>query len=775
MAENKLSSQLSIDTTDFKTQLSSINREIRVLESEFKKNTSGMQDWSKTSEGLEANIQSLSGKIEAQKRLVSAIQKEYEKSAAEKGKDARQTQELEIKLNKATATLNQWSADLKESEDALEKVGEESQDTGKKVEDLGDKQEKAAKKSEGFGKALNGLKGITAGVGKAITAVAVAASLAVTGMAGMVMKASDAASELVDLSNKTGVSVQQLQEMQYVGDQLGVSLDTMGGSYSRLIRAMNNAREGTGAIAEGFATLGVSVVDSNGNLRNSNTVFQETLTALGKMENETEADAIALQLFGRSAMELNPLIRAGSDEINRMTDEAYKLGAIMPTDAVEGLEAFGDEVASLKASFQGNMGMLAAAVLPGFQTLTGTAKEYMGEFTGILRESGGDIGKAGPEIGTFLAKIFTDLAKGLPGMMNTGLAIIQSLLNAIIASLPAMLPGMISMLQALIGFIATAAPMLIQAAIPIVTQLVLGIVALLPQLMEAGMEILLSLVDGIGSQLPMLIKTAIEMVISLITGIAQALPDLMAMIATLIPEIIITLIESLPLLIDAAIQLILALIDGLVIALPILIEYTPKIITAIFDALVTALPKIGEAAAKIINKLIDGIIKMIPELLKGVYELGKAIISGISDYYDAIRETGVNLVTGLWDGFVSRLEWIKDKVKGFFKSVVDTSNEAVQVQSPSRVFAGIGQYMAEGLGLGFENEMESVKRSINGAMSGFGADVTVSGSGNAGFHGNTVVNLGGITVYAKTKEDAREIASATEMGVLQAMRAAGMA
>ena len=119
-----------------------------------------------------------------------------------------------------------------------------------------------------------------------------------------------------------------------------------------------------GDLALAFNTLGVKTVDSNGNLRDSQAVFDDVIDALGKIENPVERDALAMQIFGKSAQELNPLIKAGSDELARLAQEAHDVGAVMDEETVAGLEAFDDTVASIQAGVKGMLGTLAGQFLP---------------------------------------------------------------------------------------------------------------------------------------------------------------------------------------------------------------------------------------------------------------------------------------------------------------------------------------------------------------------------------------------------------------------------
>ena len=127
---------------------------------------------------------------------------------------------------------------------------------------------------------------------------------------GLATDALDSADSIQQMADQTGLSAEKIQELSYVGDTLGVNIDTMTGSFSKLINNMSSASAGSGAANEAFQKLGISVVDNNGDLRDSQEVWQETITALGSVTNETERTAIAQDIFGKSASDLNPLISA---------------------------------------------------------------------------------------------------------------------------------------------------------------------------------------------------------------------------------------------------------------------------------------------------------------------------------------------------------------------------------------------------------------------------------------------------------------------------------
>lgn len=726
-----LSSTMSMDTTDFKTGINSANRELRVLESGFKANVASMGNWSKTSEGLEARLDTLGKKMEVQKGKVEATRAEYERMAAEKGANSIAAKELEIQLNDETASLGKMEFELKRTETSLKEMGDETSKAGEKTEDLGKKQDETKKKTNTLKSALNGLKDVAAGVGKALAAIGAAALGAIAGIGALVLKATDAAGELVDLSNKTGFSTTQLQEMKYVGDQLGVSLETMTGSLSKLTRNMASADD-KNDVGKAFATLGVNVRDGNGALRDSRTVYQEALQALGSMTNETERDALAMQLFGKSAMELNPLIKAGSQEINQLTAEAHKMGAVMSEADVSALESFGDELAGLKSGLQGNLGTIAAAILPSFKELTSGAKSYMQQLAMILSGSGGNLSSIGPQLGQLLGQIFQDMANKLPDMLELGLGVIQGLVGAISRSLPGLATAGVEIIRSLVEFLKTSFPLLIDAAVSMIKILGEGLISMLPDIVDAAVAIVLALAGGLISMLPMLVDGAMKLIIALLDGMTKALPKLIEMIVTIIPLIVETLMDNLPLLVEASLQLIIALATGLVEAIPTLLAEVPKMIESIVEAIVKSLPLIGEAAVELVMALLKGIIGALPELGKAAIEIIKTVVEGIGDLWEKITEVGANILKGILKGIIDNgAQFFKD-IKDFFGGIVDSVKDLLGIRSPSTVFAGIGKNMALGLGSGFTNAFGDVKRDLNGMIDGFSSNIAVSGLAYAG-------------------------------------------
>lgn len=742
---NAASGTLKLDASKFTESLARATAEMKKLESGFDASVSGMGDWKESSEGLESRLQSLGQMIAVQKEKARVLKEEYERVADAEGENSIQALKLETQYNKAQTSVGKYTKELEDTEKALGEMGDESGKTGKEVDKVGESSKKSEKEAKKFGDTLKDLgKGVgntLAGVGKAVAAVGAAAVGAVTGLTAMVMKSADVAGGLVDLSAQTGLTITQIQELDYAGTLLGLDVETITKSMAKFTNVIEGANSGVGPMAEDMATLGVSVTDSNGALRDSNDVYFEALNALGQLENETQKEIIAQNLFGKSYQELIPLINTSAEEMDALKAEAHAMGAVMEEDAVNGLESFGDELESLKMGAQGMMGTISAAMLPTFQGMTGMAKGWMGTLSGILSGSDGDMSKIGPQLGDLLGTIFTDLVGKAPGMVELGLGLIQGLLAALLAAMPQLIPAAIGIVVSLIEGISSMAGMLLEAAPELIMQLVNGLADALPDVVKSGTDVVLSLVAGIGQLLPKLIPAAVGMIVTIINGIAQALPQLMTSIAEIIPQVVIVLIENLPLLIGASLEMIVALVDGLVQALPVLIGYTPEIIIAIVGALVQALPMIINSGEQIITSLINGIKSLfsalrgsgsdaIKNLVDGIgtwlstmsskgRELMTKLIDGLKGSFSNLVQLGKDIVDGIWEGIKNAWGTLVSNFKNLLRGLFNSGQEEIDANSPSRVWAkGIGAPMAEGIGFGFLTEMDSVERSMRMTIAG---------------------------------------------------------
>lgn len=709
---------------EFKKALREINQDFKVLGSEMKLVTSQFDKQDNSVQAVTARNKVLNREIDEQKEKIDLLEKALKNSTDSFGETDSRTKSWATQLNHAKAELNDMERELDKNNAALDQAGSEFGEAEKQTDDFGDAVKKSANQAEDAGGRFEKLGGVLKGIGMAMGAALAAIGTAAVGagkaLMDMSVNAAAYADEILTASTVTGMSADSLQAYKYAAELVDVSMETLTGSMAKQLKSMASARDGSDKFASAYEKLGVSVADSNGSLRDSDAVYWETIDALGKVANETERDALAMQIFGKSAQELNPLIAQGSAGIAALTEEAKRMGAVMSGDSLNALGAFDDSIQRLKAGGEATKNMLGTVLLPQLQQLADGGVSLLGEFTRGLSEANGDWTKISEVVGNTVGGLVDMLMANLPNLIQVGLDIVTSIGGAIVENLP----------------------VIIDAAANIVMTLLQALVDALPQITQGALALVMTLVQGIIENLPALVEAAIQMIVTLATGLADSLPELIPSIVEAIILIVQVLIENMPKILDAALKIIQGLAQGLLNALPKLVDALPKIITAIINFIVSNLPKIIEMGISLTVQLAVGLIQAIPQLVKAIPQIISAIIDGLGKALSAVWEIGKNIVSGLWSGIQSMASWIRSKVSDFVGGIVSSVKGLLGIHSPSTVFAGIGGHMAEGLGLGFIRAMDGIRRDMYGAIpTDFDMDAQVHSSRALG------AQTGGTTIH----------------------------
>jgi len=699
---------------EFKRALSDINQSFKVLgsemklvESEFGKNENSVQS-------LTSKNEVLTKQIDAQKDKIETLRKALENASSSFGENDRRTQAWAVQLNNAQAELNGMERELKGNEKALDSVADEFNAAEKQADQFGDELDKTGKDADSAGGKFEKLgsfvKGVGAAMGVAFAAIGTAAIGAGKALVDMTVEAAAYADEMLTQSTVTGMSVESLQGYSYAADLVDVSMETLTGSMAKQVKSMSNARDGSAKFADAYAKLGISVADSNGQLRDSETVYWETIDALGKISNETERDALAMQVFGKSAQELNPLIAQGSAGIAALTEEAKRMGAVLSEESIEKLGAFDDSVQRLKQGSEAAQRVMGTVLLPQLQTLADDGVSLLGDFTSGLVEAGDDFDKISEVIGNTVGGLVDMIMENLPRIIQVGMDIVMAIVSSIASNLPT----------------------IVDCASSIVMTLLEGLIEALPAITEGALQLVLTLAQGIIDNLPAIIEAAILMIVTLALGIAEALPELIPSIVEAILLIVKVLLDNMDKILEAAFAIIKGLAEGLLNALPELINALPQIITSIVNFITNNLPAIISMGIQLTIQLAAGLIKAIPQLVASLPQIISALVLGLGKAVGAVFEIGKNIVTGLWDGIKSMGSWISEKVSGFFSGIVDGAKSLLGIHSPSTVFAGIGENMGAGIGVGFDQIMNKVTRDMQTSIpTDFSVDTNLNMKGTA--------------------------------------------
>lgn len=300
----------------------------------------------------------------------------------------------------------------------------------------------------------------------------------------------------------------------------------------------------------------------------------------------------------------------------------------------------------------------------------------------------------------------------------------------------------------MITTIAEQAPSFIDSALLIIQNFITGIQNNLPEIAKSAVSIVMQLLMGVLDMLPEILQLGIDLVVELVLGIAESADELIPKIVETMLQLfmIITDPENLEKIINAGITLIIALIDGIIKSIPKLIENGETILMALVNILSggqVLMLKIGWALLK---SIIQGLIEKIPELKNKANEIIDNLKQKLYDGISKIKDVGKQLIQGLWNGLKEKWNNLKSSVENLGNGIVNKFKSVFGIHSPSRVFRDeIGKYLAQGVGVGFEGELDSVyndmQRAIDLETSKMSANVEASGTYQMAMAGTPTFNL----------------------------------
>lgn len=743
MANESLSASFSIDTTDLKTGLAQANRLIRESESEFKAAAAGMDDWSKSSEGLDAKIKSLNDITDLQRKKVDALQSEYDKLIAE-GLDpaSKQAVDLRTKINNETAALNKNEKALGDAERALAELADEADEAGDAVEDTGDA-------ADGAGKGLEGLKGAAGVAAKAVAAVGAACVAAVGAFLGLAESTRESRTQMGKLETafaNAGMSAQSAEDTftelyGVLGDE-GRAVEAAQ-QLAQFANTEEELAEQSRILTGVFATYGDSIPTEG---------LAEGIAATISMGEVQGVLADALEWQGINLEEFNASLAACADEQEREALITETLNGLYGEAADKYKEVNADVIAAQEAQAgltqaMNDLGAIAEPIMTTLKNLATDVLQAMLPFVslmgdglqGALNGTAGAADQLAAGLGGILTALLDKVTAMLPMVIDTLVALIPQLITALLERVPMLLTALLGMVTQVINALAAVLPQIITTIMTILPQLINALIAAIPQLLQAAINLLMAIVnalptiitaliealpsvintiiDALTQAIPMLINAAIQLLMAIVDAIPTIIDALIAALPTIINCIIDGVVNAIPQLLDGAIQLLMAIVDAIPTIVLALIEALPKIITTITSTLSKRIPDIVKAGVALLKGLITAIPQMIPELIKSLPQIITAIVKGLGEGISDIFSLGQDIVRGLWNGIKDMGTWIAKKIKGFGEDVLGGIKDFFGIKSPSRVMADqVGKNLALGIGAGFEDEISDVNDKITGSM-----------------------------------------------------------
>ena len=593
--------------------LAAIAQRSKTLNAEMTALGKGFEDATLGQTNYERKSNLLNQQIENQKKLISALEEELKKSEKANGENSKKTEEWRTKIANANAALAGMQKDLDNLNDEEDEYSRNTEDATKKTSIFGD-----VLKANLVGTAItNGLKSIAQGIKNVAKAT-------VEGFTSSVKWADD----IEALSAQTSISTQTLQEWQYMAGLVDVEVETLTSANTKLVKAMSSAQSGSKSQTEAFEKLGVSVTNADGSLRNAESVMYEVFGALGQVGNETERDALSMQIFGKSARDLNPLIETGTDTLKAFAEEAHNTGYVLDEEAIGALTRTQDAMDRISASADGLKRNLSAEFAPVVASAMETALPHIQAFgQGIAGVFSGKVR---------IADFTTQIIAGLQGLVSQ----FQDHKNEIVQQ------GT-DFVQALTDGITIALPQLIDMAVPLVTSFA-------ESLVDAG-------------NIEKVVDSAIKIILALVNGLVSALPQLIKMVPEIVKQIVVGIVKNLPQIIATGNEIPLAIIEGILRAIGELISIGFEMGVKIVENFEKTDWK--ELGTQVINGLISGVKSMLSRLWNTITDVANGIVTrakkalGIASPSKKFAEIGRFAALGYGIGFEKEMQEVADRME----------------------------------------------------------------------------------------------------------------
>lgn len=321
----------------------SIDKELRNVDKALKFNPTSVELWRQKQDLLKQKIGETKDKLELLKQQQAAM------DASGVDKNSVEYQKLKREIIETESKLKTFEGQLKSIGNVnLRAASEQFKEWGTTL--------------DAAGKKMQGLSTAAAGVVASLGAIA--------------YKAGTNADDLNTLSKVYGIGTADLQKYKYAADLVDVSVEDIAKSHVKLEKNMYSAANGSKTQAAAFEKLGVSVTNADGSLRSGDEVYQDVITALGSMTNETERDALAQQLMGKSAANLNPLIEDQGETYKEVSDTMKKYNLdVVDQETLDRANEFNDSLDTMKllgtAALAQVGSQLAAVFAPALEKVVG--------------------------------------------------------------------------------------------------------------------------------------------------------------------------------------------------------------------------------------------------------------------------------------------------------------------------------------------------------------------------------------------------------------------
>lgn len=627
-ANAKKNAELAQKYESEKSKLETIGRTLGTTSKEY-------QEQAKVVDALEKELNDSNKAQEATEKSMSAMKMQIitTETSIVKAENSlnslnQQLEEAEKDADGAGDSIGELGKDASDASGDLGDMGEEAGRAGEDVAGAGDEAEDAGAKFEAFATiAVDSLKAIAL----ATTAVIAGATAVGKSIADLANETGKYGDEIDKESQKLQLSAETYQKLDYALQRNGSDIGQVSKAIKTITGDLADFQNGVEGASDKYEALGISLTNTDGSMKKTEEVLIDSLNALANMTDETQRNAMAQDLFGRSYAEMLPLLNAGGDSLKELMQEAEDYGMVMSDEAVKASAEYSDSLLKLKGTFTGVKNSIGAEFLPAItQIMDGMSDLMKGN------EGATDAIKEGAQ--TIITKIkdmipqITDFAQTL-GRTFLSIApdMLKSLAEGLLSGLPLLLPVVKEVIDKLLKTFTTLAPQVITVGIQLISQIISGIGTMLPSAVDSITKLIPLLVKSLTSGLPLIIKSAT----TLFGGILKAIPiiaqNIIPNLSDMIVQICDALTESVDILAEAGSELFDVLVTDVLPQLyNTLNKEAPKIITTVVNSLMKSIGKMQTAGGKMFASITQSLMQFIPILVKQMPLMLEAITTELT-------------------------------------------------------------------------------------------------------------------------------------------------
>lgn len=661
---------------EYKKALRDITSNLKLVSSELKLTNTEFSNGDKNIKQAKTSYDSMKNTLQSQKDKVKELKEELNKMEKEYGSNNETVRLFKTQLNNAE---NQ----LKQMEDATDKSNKELKEMKKGFEDAGDGALKFSDvlKANVLGDVIvGGLKKIgsaTLEIGKAFLDVGKQALDSYANyeqlVGGVETLFKDSANIVEDYANNA---------YKNAGLSANDYMETVTSFSASLLQSLNNDTAKSAEVAD----MAITDMSDNANKMGTDmSMIQNAYQGFAK-QNYTMLDNLKLGYGGTKS------------EMERLLADAQKISGIKYD-----ISSFADITQAIHV-MQEEMGITGTTAKEASTTIEGSVNSMKSAWQNLLTGIAND----GADFSQLINNLITSIMgeNGVGGVFNNIMPRVEIIIN-----------GIIQLVMSLSARLVEYMPILLETGMTLLQTILDGFMSMLPQLMPIVVQLITNLTTFILENLPTILQAGITLLLELIKGISQALPQLMPVAVQCIMDLVNTLLDNIDELIECGIQLLVALTDGIFNALPELVARLPEIIIKISNKLLELTPELLSCIWRLMVSLATGMVRYSVEMISRLPEIIRSIKNGLLDGVKDMLSIGKNLVSGIWQGISSSLDWIKNKIKGWVGNVTGFIKKLFGINSPSRLFRDeIGTNLALGIGEGFSDTMDDVTQEMANAI-----------------------------------------------------------